>query len=134
MLKWHSSFPDSNVVGTHIYITRSFDRARPRRGVALITVLVMLVALCGVASLAVDLGRAQLAKSELRTTADAAARAACEALPSGGTAGASAAAVAVAATNTCDGQAVVLNPNTDITFGTWDPTARKFLSLAASGQ
>jgi Flp pilus assembly protein TadG len=118
-------------VGHPIHISGSFGR---RRGAALITTLVMLVALCGVASLAVDLGRAQLAKSELRSTADAAARAACEALPGSGMSGATAAAAAVAATNTCDGQAVVVNPNTDIVFGTWDPTARKFASLAASGQ
>ncbi|MDB5324100.1 MAG: hypothetical protein JWN40_5731 [Phycisphaerales bacterium] len=119
--------PDGPEVDTYI-------QSRRRRGVALITVLVMLTALMGVASLAVDLGRAQLAKSELKSTADAAGRAACNALSSGGITGAKAAAVAMAASNTCDGQAVVLNPNTDLTFGTWDPTTRKFTSLAVSGQ
>jgi hypothetical protein len=99
----------------------------------LIYTLVVMTALVAVASLAVDLGRAQLAKSELETAADAAGRAACAVLPKGGVSAAKSAAVAAAAANQCDGSAVVLDPATDLTFGTWDSTKRTFTPTPASG-
>jgi hypothetical protein len=105
---------------------RTAHRRDRRPAVALIYTLVILAALVSIASLAVDLGRAQLAKSELRSAADAAGRAAAAALSNGGIAAARTAAVAAAASNTCDGQAVVLDPSNDLAFGTWDPVARKF--------
>jgi len=104
-------------------------RGHRGRGAALIYVIVMLTMFCALASLGVDVGRVWLAKSELDTVAAAAGRAACQALPTGGPAAATAAAVAVAAANKCDGQSVTLDPATDITFVTWDPVARAYTPL-----
>jgi uncharacterized membrane protein len=59
-----------------------------------------------VASLAVDLGRVQLAKTELQRAADAAARAGASALPNG-FASAQAAAMTIAAANLADGNLVL---------------------------
>ena len=51
------------------------NRARPASaGMALVYGIVMVTVLLAFASLAVDLGRVQLAKTELRQAADAAAR------------------------------------------------------------
>jgi hypothetical protein len=98
---------------------------------ALIYQIVALLALVGIASLAVDYGRVQLDKTALQSTADAASRAACAKLPAGVTA-AQNAAVQVAGQNVVEGQPVVLNPATDIFFGTWDPTARTFTPLSGA--
>ncbi len=91
---------------------------------------VMAAALCGFVSLGVDLGRVQLAKSELQTAADAAARAAANALEAGVSA-ARLAAQGAAADNTCDGVPVSLTPATDLSFGSWDSSSRTFVSCAA---
>src|SRR6266568_1403959 len=89
-----------------------------RRGIAAVYSILMLVALCGLVSMGVDLGRVQLAKTELRTAADAAARAGAAGLTNGVTQAQSDAA-ATAAANTCDGSAVVIDQALDIDFGTW---------------
>src|SRR5258705_13678730 len=52
------------------------NNPKSRRGIAAIYSILMLVVLCGMVSMGVDLGRVQLAKTELRGAADAAARAA----------------------------------------------------------
>ncbi|MGA2499298.1 MAG: pilus assembly protein TadG-related protein [Tepidisphaeraceae bacterium] len=95
------------------------------------TVVIMAV-LCGFVSLGVDLGRVQVAKSELQTAADAAVRAAANVLPSGVSA-AQQAAQGAAGENTCDGVAVTLTPATDLSFGSWNASTRIF-TQAASGQ
>ncbi|HEV8290460.1 MAG TPA: pilus assembly protein TadG-related protein, partial [Tepidisphaeraceae bacterium] len=77
----------------------------PRRGIAAAYSILMLVALCGLVSLGVDLGRVQLAKTELRSAADGAARAGAAGLV-GGVTQAKTDAAATAAANTCDGSAV----------------------------
>ncbi|MFI5380621.1 MAG: pilus assembly protein TadG-related protein [Tepidisphaerales bacterium] len=98
---------------------------------ALMTAVIM-TALCGFVSLGVDLGRVQLAKTELQTAADAAVRAAANAL-SGGVSAAQQAAQGAAGENTCDGVAVSLTPATDLAFGSWNTSTRTF-TQAASGQ
>jgi len=105
--------------------------SRGRRGVSSLYTVVMLTVLCGFVSFGVDLGRVQLAKTELRVAADAAARAAARALAAGDSQ-ARAAAVAVAAANTCDGQPVALDPAADVETGTWNPATRTFTPGAAS--
>jgi Flp pilus assembly protein TadG len=80
----------------------------------------------GICSMAVDLGRVQSAKTELRAAADAAAVAAACALPQG-TSAAQSAAIAVAAANTVDGSPLTLT-NANITFGTWSNSTRTFVS------
>jgi len=100
-----------------------------RRGAVLIYMAVLLGLMCAFASLAVDLGRAQVAKTEARRTADAAARAAVAGIPSGISTAQSNAAW-IAAANNMDGSAVALDTAQDIEFGTWDTTARTFTVLS----
>ncbi len=76
-----------------------------------------MTALIAMASLAVDFGRARMAKAELQDAADAAARAAVLSLSQGASA-ARANAVALAAQCRVDGSALVLQ-SSDVTFGTW---------------
>src|SRR5260221_4393581 len=113
-------------------VRRVWRRQRARGGAALIYVIVLLTMFCALASVGVDAGRVWLAKAELDPVAAAAGRAACQALPNGGAAAATAAAIAVAASNKCDGQAVALNPATDIAFVTWDPIKRSYSTLSGS--
>src|SRR5437588_8390759 len=87
-----------------------------RRGIAAVYSILMLVALCGLVSMGVDLGRVQVAKTELRAAADAAARAGVAGLATS-VSQAQSDAVATAAANNCDGSAVVLDSTLDIEFG-----------------
>src|SRR4051812_19783749 len=104
---------------------------RPRRtGLALIYVTLVMIVIFAVGSLALDLARVQMVKTELQRAADASARAAVNVLSSG-VAAAQNAAVTVAGQNLADSAAVVLDPNTtgvnaDIEFGTWDGVAKTF--------
>src|SRR3954470_13204727 len=89
---------------------------RRRAGVSLIWALVCMTALLGFVSLAVDVGRIQSAKTELRRAADAAARYAVTGIKDNTY---KAKAVAAAADNQVDGVSLALD-NGDITVGTWD--------------
>jgi Flp pilus assembly protein TadG len=120
-------------------VARRWRRARvgrrQRRGAALVYVTVMLAALFAFALLSVDLGRAMQAKFDLQGTCDAAARAAAHALSSGGTpAAARQAAADVVANNRVDGQAVRMNPASDVTFRNWDATTRTGTLLTGAGE
>jgi Flp pilus assembly protein TadG len=86
-------------------------------GVAIFYVIVAMIAMLGFVSFAVDLGRVQLAKTELRRATDAAARAGADSLPNGSTAAVNA-AIALAAANKVDGAALVLQTS-DVTVGMW---------------
>src|SRR5437762_10760155 len=86
-----------------------------RLGIGLVWAMVVMVALCAIASFAVDYGRVQLAKTELLRAADAAARAAVASIGKGVTA-ANNAAISTAAMNNCDGSAVALT-TADIELG-----------------
>lgn len=90
------------------------DRKR-NAGVMLVYMIVALVTLLLLSSLAVDLGRAQLAKTELRRAADAAARYGAQGFANNSV---TANAIAVAAQNNVDGSALVLQ-NNDVTIGKW---------------
>jgi uncharacterized membrane protein len=100
---------------------------------AVIYTAVSLGVLMMFASLGVDLARVQMAKTELRCTADAAARAAAASLSSGVSASESA-AMAIASANTADGNGVTLQSGADIEFGTWDNTARTFTVLSGANR
>src|SRR5438105_14053371 len=89
-----------------------------RQGIAAAYSILMPVALCGLVSMGVDLGRVQVAKTELRMAADAAARAGVAGLAIS-VAQAKTDAAAVAAANNCDGSPVVVDQTLDIEFGTW---------------
>jgi Flp pilus assembly protein TadG len=96
------------------------------RGVTLIYAVVMMTTLCAFTSLAVDFGRVQLCKNELRYAADAAARAGAGGLATN-PATAQALAVQYAAINTADGTPVALDlTQGDVQLGSWvvDPTGK----------
>lgn len=94
---------------------------RPRRGVSIIYVCVAMLVLVGFCSLAVDLGRVQVAKTELERAIDAAGRAAAMATPSGVSA-VQTAAYNMANANTVDGQAVTIDSINNVTFLNWPST------------
>ena len=87
--------------------------------------IIAFTALMAFVSLAVDLGRVQLARTELQQAADAAARFAAVGLVNGVSA-AQDNAVAAAAENRAAGKPVVLVRDEDVEFGTWDAAARTF--------
>jgi Flp pilus assembly protein TadG len=91
----------------------------------MIYVVISLIVMLGFASLAVDLGRVIVAKTQLRAAADAAARAGVAALPQGSN-DAITAAVNMAAQNNADGSPVVLNASTDVVIGTWNADTYTF--------
>jgi len=105
----------------------------PRRGIAAAYSILMLIALCGLVSMGVDLGRVQLAKTELRSAADAAARAGVAGLATSVTQARND-AVATAAANNCDGSSVVIDSTFDIDFGNWDSATRTFTVLSGAAQ
>jgi len=97
---------------------------RNRAGLSLIWAMIVMTAMCGMASLAADYGRVQVAKMELLRAADAAARAAAGTLANGGTAAVNA-AISIASQNLCDGTPVVV-ASTDVQIGYWDEFSRTF--------
>lgn len=101
-----------------------------RRGATLVYVGMSVFALGGLASFAVDFGRVQMARAEMRCAVDASVRAATMALASG-PAAAQQAAQEAAAANLVDRSPLVLQPG-DIQYGRWDASARTFTVLASS--
>lgn len=87
----------------------------------------------GFCSMGVDWGRVQLIKTQLQRAADAASRAAVAQLPNGVTA-AQNAAVTYGGYNTADGTSVVIDPNNDVEFGTWNTSNRTFTVLAGAAR
>lgn len=87
-----------------------------------------MVALIGFASLAVDLGRVYVVRSELQLAADAAARYGAAGLTTG-VSTAETFAVDAANDNLADGTPVVLNTSTDVEFGLWTASNRTFAVL-----
>ncbi|HEX5244747.1 MAG TPA: pilus assembly protein TadG-related protein [Tepidisphaeraceae bacterium] len=102
-----------------------------RRGLVLIYVMLSMIIFLVVASLAIDMGHARLAKTQLQFAADAAARAAAEDLPKGQST-AQQTAVTIGADNNVDGTPLVITPSSDVVFGTWDPNARTFTPQASA--
>jgi Flp pilus assembly protein TadG len=103
-------------------------------GVSLIWVTVFMTGFCVMGSLAVDFGRYQVVKNELRRAADAAARAAASSISN--PAAARKLAYDYAFENKADGQPVVLeksaNETGDIIFGKWDSDKREFTPLTGA--
>jgi Flp pilus assembly protein TadG len=92
-----------------------------------------MVAFMCLASLAIDVAHARLAKRQLQTAADAAVRSAIVGFAVDITT-AQNNAVAAARLNTVDNTPVVLNTNTDVEFGTWDASAKTFTALSGVAQ
>lgn len=102
------------------------------RAFTLIYTVLLMVVLTGFCSFAVDYGRVQVVKTELRRTADAAARAAVSNVASGITA-AQNAAINVAALNKVDGTEYAMTA-ADVEFGTWTPANKTFTALSGSAR
>src|SRR6187397_447336 len=98
-----------------------------RRGLALGYAIVAMTAVIALISLAIDYGRVQIAKTQLRIAADSAARAAAGTFDKGTTTALNT-ATAIAAANKADGVTVTLAPE-DVEFGTWDSVTRVFTPL-----
>jgi Flp pilus assembly protein TadG len=105
----------------------------PRRGISLIWTTGALVVLTAFCSLAIDVGRVQLAKRELQQAADAAARYAVKGMPLGPSSARGYARDA-AADNKADGRTVELRTSEDVEFGTWDPATRSFTLLSGGAE
>lgn len=101
---------------------RTISARPPRRGISIIYTIVILFMLLGVCSLAVDLGRVQLSKTELQRAVDAAARAGAAKITNSKMAARNA-AKQVADMNKVDGNALDLD-NADITYAYYDEAAK----------
>ena len=97
------------------------NRIKARHGVSIVYVGVAMIVLIGFCSLAVDLGRVQVAKTELERATDAAARAGAASLASG-VSSVQSAAYNVANSNTCDGSAVAIDSVNNVVFLNWPST------------
>jgi Flp pilus assembly protein TadG len=93
---------------------------------AVIYIVIAMTAFLGIVSLAVDLGRVETAKTELRRATDAGARAAI-AVVSQGTSAAQNAAIAMAGKNKCDGSFVTLTAS-NVSVGVWNTRTRSFIA------
>jgi Flp pilus assembly protein TadG len=113
-----------------MYNRRAISASTPRRrrrAAALLYVLIafpVFIAFCG---LAVDVGRARVARQEIQAVADAAARYAARGMQTSATplATARAHATAVAAESSVDASAPTRDPN-DVVRGTFNPTTKVF--------
>ncbi len=104
----------------------SIKRKNGRRGVSMAYAITVMGAMFGFASFAVDYGRVQVAKTEARTAATAAARYGAMMLPNGSTS-AIASAVAAGAQNKVDGKYLTLNAAQDIQIGVWTASTKSFV-------
>lgn len=112
---------------------RSKNIFRPA-GTSLIYMTIGMVAFVAIVSLAVDVGHVRVVKGSLQHAADAGARYAATGLGSGGVGAAQSNAVIAAGNNTADNSPVVVDPNNDVEFGTWDSAHSTFTVLTGSAR
>jgi len=111
---------------------RGYRNAFRHRGVAVVYIICIMTVMLGFCSFAVDLGRVQTGKTELRRAADAAARAAVASYSTTGSASTAASAgAAIAALDQCDGAAVSI-PTASIVVGIWDNTKSSATAFTAT--
>jgi Flp pilus assembly protein TadG len=103
---------------------RFFRRNPRRRGAILLLTVFLLIFLLGIIAFSVDLGYVLLAKTQLQTAADSAALAAAATMGSSQDESIST-GVRFAGLNKVGEHHVVLK-NSDVVYGTWDPTNRVF--------
>src|SRR5439155_8455459 len=96
-------------------VRRRCLRVRPSLGFSLVWAIVCMTALMAFASLAVDLGRVQAARSDLQRAADAVARYAVAGVTDGTS---SSRAYAAASDNSIEGTTLALQAS-DVVVGTW---------------
>jgi Flp pilus assembly protein TadG len=104
-----------------------------RRGVTMVYAVVAMVAILMFVSFAVDLGRVQVAKTELQRAADDVARYAASGLQYGTSTVISRVSTA-AADNKVDGASLAIDTTNDLDFGTWDPTTDTFDVLTGTAR
>ena len=104
-----------------------------RRGTILIYTTIGMIAFVAIVSLAVDVGHGRLVKNQLQNAADAAARFGAAGLQTS-VSQAKNNAVTAAGNNTADATSVVVDPNADVEFGTWDPNSNTFTVLSGAAQ
>ena len=111
-------------------------RGGERGGSVLIWMLVVFVVLTGFCSLAVDVGRVYVVRGELQLAADAAVRHGAHTFhDTNSVSAARSAAVDCADDNRADGSnPVVLDPNLDVRFGTWDAATRTFTAATGAAE
>jgi hypothetical protein len=109
------------------------QRNSRRRATVLVYSMFATIALLAIVSLAVDFGRMQLAKTELQSATDAAARYGVKGLSSG-TASVKSLVVTAGSENKVNGAGLVIDPTADIEFGEWDPTTKTFTVLTGAAQ
>ncbi len=100
----------------------------------MVYVAVLMVVMIAFASLAIDVGRAELAKTQLQTAADSAALYGITGLTQANSVStARTRAISAAADTQIDGNAVALL-SSDIEFGTWDPRVKLFTPLPSGSE
>ena len=107
---------------------------RHRSGASLVYMTVAMVVFVAFVSLAVDVGHVRNVKGALQVAADGAARYAAAGFTSGGITPAQSNAVYSAAQNTADESPVVVDPNNDVEFGTWDAGSKTFTVLSGASR
>ena len=121
-----ASQPSTSGGRRYVAFAARTGRMRRRGGITVVYTIIAMAAILGLCSLGMDYGRVQLAKYELRRAVDAAARAGALNLRQGGDATtARAAAVAVAAENTVDGNVLTLTAS-HVLVGNWNSTTKSF--------
>ena len=105
-------------------------RNHQRRGAILVYAFFLFLAMAGMVALAVDWGRMQVTKSELRAAADAAARFAVAGLQNDltGSTAAYANAQHSVAENKANGQPISFVPASDVEIGIWTVATRTFVT------
>lgn len=107
----------------HASVEKARSRLRRSRGTVLVLVAILLVVLLGICALAIDLGVAFVASTELQNTADAAALAgACAYREGFDEEAARQAAIDVASRNLVLNDAQIITPD-DVTIGSWNSAA-----------
>jgi hypothetical protein len=103
-----------------------------RRGVSMVWGITWMSVLSGVTAFAVDVGRVQLVKAELRHAADAAARAGAQSIDTGAL-GATLAAKLYAQSNKVEGRTLA-DSQLDIEAGFWSTTTKTFSVVVPTGR
>lgn len=101
---------------------RQLPSLRSRKGATLVFVALSLVALLGVASLAIDIGHLFYVRTRLQATADASALAAAQEIPNE----ASARTIAKQYAQSNEGGDTSVLADDDVELGNWDSAARSF--------
>jgi len=104
-----------------------------KRGMAMWIVVVFMAVGLAMASVAVDYGRVQLGKTQLRMAADSAARAAVTQVGYSIT-GVQDLAYNIANANKCDGTSIAIDKNADVEFLDWNTTNRTFTVLTGTSR